>query len=102
MTSAAQERRAGSVALTQGEKAMLYDHARRWFPELVDGASGFDALPFLDHEAARPWFGRHVDEARYFSSSGTSGEPKRIPWLESEDAWYVGEKQELFGPWLEG
>lgn len=101
-SSTVEEPRADSDALTQGEKAMLYDHARRWFPELVDGASGFDALPFLDHEAARPWFGRDVDEARYFSSSGTSGEPKRIPWLASEDAWYVGEKQELFGPWLEG
>ncbi len=102
MTSAVDERRAQTDSLTPHEKALVYGHARRWFPELVGAATAFDALPVLDHETSRPWFGRPVDEARYFSSSGTSGEPKRIPWLPSEDAWYVGQKQELFGPWLGG
>ena len=99
---ALRERMERTAELTPGEKAALYHHARRWFPELAGGATDFDVFPFLDHETARPWFRRHVDGARYFSSSGTSGEPKRIPWLPSEDAWYVGEKQELFGPWLDG
>lgn len=89
--------------LEPAEKAAVFRHAREWFPELVpSGASDFDDLAFLDRERARPWYGRDVDGARSFSSTGTSGYPKLVSWTPDEDAWYVGEKRALFAPWLNG
>jgi hypothetical protein len=89
--------------LGRAEKEIVFRHARRWFPDLVPaGAAGFDDLPVLDRRRARPWYGRPVDGAREFSSTGTSGRPKPVPWTPEEDGWYVGEKQDLLGPWLEG
>jgi phenylacetate-CoA ligase len=85
------------------EKAAVFRHARDRFPALVPvGAAGFDDLAFLDHQRARLWYGRPVEGARSFSSTGTSGYPKPITWTAEEDEWYVGEKRELFAPWLEG
>lgn len=85
------------------EKDDVFRHACERFPTLVPpGATGFDDLAFLDHQRARPWYGRAVEGARSFSSTGTSGYPKRIAWTPDEDAWYVGEKQDLFAPWLNG
>jgi hypothetical protein len=85
------------------EKAAVFRHARDRFPALVPvGAAGFDDLAFLDHQRARPWYGRPVEGARSFSSTGTSGYPKPIAWTAEEDDWYVGEKRELFAPWLDG
>ena len=85
------------------EKDIVARHARRRFPELVPaGSAGFDDLPFLDRQRARRWYGRPVDGAREFSSTGTSGQPKPVPWTSEEDGWYVAEKQDLLGPWLRG
>jgi fumarate---(S)-2,3-diaminopropanoate ligase len=85
------------------EKDLVFDHARGWFPALVPvGADRLDDLPFLGHEGARRWYERRVAGARLFVSSGTSGPPKPVAWTAQEDAWYVGEKVELFGPWLDG
>jgi hypothetical protein len=85
------------------EKAAVFRHACDRFPALVPvGAAGFDDLAFLDHQRARPWYGRPVEGARSFSSTGTSGYPKPIAWTAEEDDWYVGEKRELFAPWLDG
>lgn len=85
------------------EKDIVSRHARRRFPELVPaGSAGFDDLPFLDRQRARRWYGRPVDGAREFSSTGTSGQPKPVPWTSEEDGWYVAEKQDLLGPWLRG
>jgi phenylacetate-CoA ligase len=84
-------------------KAAVFRHACDRFPALVPvGATGFDDLAFLDHERARPWYGRRVEGSRSFCSTGTSGYPKPIPWAPGEDAWYVSEKQELVAPWLDG
>jgi phenylacetate-CoA ligase len=92
-----------SALLEPYEKAAVFDHARAWFPALVPGgAVGFDDLGFLDRERSRPWYGRPVEGARTFSSTGTSGFPKVIGWTPAEDAWYVGEKRVLFAPFLEG
>jgi hypothetical protein len=89
--------------LEPGERDAVFRHACAWFPTLVpSGAAGFDDLAFLDHERARPWYGRIIEGARSFSSTGTTGYPKRIAWTAEEDAWYVGEKQDLFAPWLTG
>jgi cysteine synthase A/phenylacetate-CoA ligase len=89
--------------LDGAEKDIVFRHARRRFPELVPaGSGGFDDLPFLDRQRARRWYGRPVDGAREFSSTGTSGRPKPVPWTPDEDGWYVGEKQDLLGPWLRG
>jgi hypothetical protein len=89
--------------LDPNEKAAVFRHACHRFPALVPvGATGFDDLAFLDHQRARPWYGRPVEGARSFSSTGTSGYPKPIAWRREEDAWYVGEKQELFASWLAG
>jgi hypothetical protein len=85
------------------EKAVVFRHARDRFPRLLPvGATGFDDLAFLDHQHARPWYGRPVEGSRSFSSTGTSGYPKPIAWTPEEDAWYVGDKQELFADWLNG
>src|SRR4029453_10167986 len=85
------------------EKAAVFRHARDRFPALVPvGATGFDDLALLDHERACPWYNRPVQGSRSFSSTGTSGYPKPIAWTPEEDHWYVGEKQELFVPWLDG
>src|SRR6266511_4129418 len=85
------------------EKCVVFDHTRARFPALVPaGASGFDDLAFLDHQRARPWYGRAVEGARSFSSTGTSGYPKPVPWTPAEDAWYVDEKRDLFAPRLDG
>jgi hypothetical protein len=85
------------------EKAVVFRHACDRFPTLVPaGATGFDDLVFLDHQGARSWYGRPVEGSRSFSSTGTSGYPKPIAWTPAEDDWYVGEKQELFAPWLSG
>jgi phenylacetate-coenzyme A ligase PaaK-like adenylate-forming protein len=85
------------------EKGDVFRHACERFPTLVPvGATGLDDLAFLDHQAARPWYGRVVEGSRSFSSTGTSGYPKRVAWTPDEDAWYVGEKQDLFAPWLKG
>jgi phenylacetate-CoA ligase len=85
------------------EKRVAFRHACRRFPTLVPaGATGFDDLPFLDHHGARAWYGRPVEGSRSFSSTGTSGYPKSVAWTPAEDAWYIGEKQELFAPWLDG
>jgi phenylacetate-coenzyme A ligase PaaK-like adenylate-forming protein len=89
--------------LEPAEKDAVLRHAQAWFPALgPPGAGGFDDLAFLDRAAARPWYGRTVDGARSFSSTGTSGHPKRIPWTSEEDAWYVREKRDLFAQWLAG
>jgi hypothetical protein len=85
------------------EKAAVFRHAVDRFPALVPvGAAGFDDLTFLDHQRARRWYGRPVEGVRSFSSTGTSGYPKPIAWTAEEDDWYVGEKRELFAPWLDG
>ena len=85
------------------DKAAVFRHARDRFPALVPvGATGFDDLALLDHERACPWYSRPVQGSRSFSSTGTSGYPKPIAWTPEEDDWYVGEKQELFAPWLDG
>jgi phenylacetate-CoA ligase len=85
------------------EKAAVFRYACDRFPALVPvGAAGLDDLAFLDHERARRWYGRPVEGARSFSSTGTSGCPKPIAWTAAEDDWYVGEKRELFAPWLDG
>jgi hypothetical protein len=85
------------------EKAAVFRHAVDRFPALVPaGATGFDDLAFLDHQRARRWYGRPVQGSRLFSSTGTSGYPKPIAWTAEEDQWYVGEKWELFAPWLDG
>jgi len=85
------------------EKAAVFRYACDRFPALVPvGAAGLDDLAFLDHERARRWYGRPVERSHWFSSTGTSGYPKPIAWTAEEDAWYVGEKQELFAPWLDG
>ena len=85
------------------EKAAVFRHARDRFPALVPvGAADFDDLAFLDHQRARAWYGRPVEGARSFSSTGTSGYPKPITWTAEEDEWYVGDKRELFAPWLDG
>jgi hypothetical protein len=85
------------------EKATVFRHACDRFPALVPvGAAGFDDLAFLDHQRARPWYGRLVEGSRSFSSTGTSGYPKSIAWTAAEDDWYVGDKRELFAPWLDG
>jgi phenylacetate-CoA ligase len=85
------------------EKGDVFRHACERFPALVPvGATGFDDLAFLDHQRARSWYGRVVTGSRSFSSTGTSGYPKRIAWTPDEDAWYVGDKQDLFAPWLNG
>ena len=87
--------------LEPGEQDAVLRHACAWFPTLVPvGAAGFDELAFLDHERARPWYGRTIEGARSFSSTGTSGYPKRVAWTAEEDDWYVSEKQDLFAPWL--
>lgn len=84
------------------ERAAVFRHARERFPALVPaGATGFDDLAFLDRQSARPWYGRPVEGSRSFASTGTSGYPKRVAWTPDEDAWYVGEKQALFAPWLD-
>lgn len=89
--------------LRPADREMVFCHAREKFPDLVPvGATGFDDLPFLDRMGASPWYGRFVQQARTFSSTGTSGHPKLIAWTPDEDAWYVGEKQSLFAAWLEG
>jgi len=85
------------------EKGAVFRHACERFPTLVPtGATSFDDLAFLDHQRARQWYGRTVDGSRSFSSTGTSGYPKNIAWTPDEDGWYVGEKQDLFAPWLNG
>lgn len=87
--------------LDSSEKTVVFRHAGEWFPGLVPaGATGFDDLAFLDHQRARWWYGRPVEGARSFSSTGTSGYPKLIAWTPDEDAWYVNEKTELFASWL--
>lgn len=87
--------------LTGVERDLVYEHAVRHFPKLVvTSAGGFDELPFLDRERARPWYGREVDGARSFTSTGTSGQPKPVPWTAREDDWYVGEKRTVFRSWL--
>lgn len=79
----------------------MFRHACEMFPAFVpEGAEGFDDLPFVDHELAGKWYAEAVHASRSFSSTGTSGPPKSVPWTAAEDAWYVGEKQDLFGPWL--
>jgi fumarate---(S)-2,3-diaminopropanoate ligase len=89
--------------LEQTEKGVVFRHARERFPTLVPAnASGFDDLAFLDHQRARRWYGRVIDGARSYSSTGTSGYPKPIAWTPDEDAWYVAEKQDLFAPRLSG
>jgi phenylacetate-CoA ligase len=89
--------------LEPAEQDAVFRHACALFPTLVPaGAAGFDDLAFLDHERARPWYGRTIEGARSFSSTGTSGYPKRIAWTAEEDAWYRSEKQDLFAPWLTG
>lgn len=89
--------------LDPSEKAAVFRHACDRFPALVPvGAAGFDDLAFLDHQHARRWYGRPVEGSRSFSSTGTSGYPKPIAWTAAEDEWYVGEKRELFAPWLDG
>jgi hypothetical protein len=85
------------------EKAAVFRHAVDRFSALIPvGAAGFDGLAFLDHQRARPWYGRPLEGARSFSSTGTSGYPKPVAWTTEEDDWYVGEKRELFAPWLDG
>ena len=85
------------------DKGVVFRHACERFPTLVPvGATGFDDLAFLDQQHAREWYGRVVDGSRSFSSTGTSGYPKRVAWTPDEDAWYMGEKEDLFAPWLNG
>lgn len=82
---------------------MLLEHAQRWFPDLLPaGSAAFADLAFLDKETVRPWYGREVEGARGFLSSGTSGLPKPVAWTPAEDEWYVGEKRHLLAPWLAG
>jgi hypothetical protein len=89
--------------LCRADREIVFRHALEWFPALVPtGATSFDDLPILDKQRAMPWYGRLVQHARTFSSTGTSGHPKPIAWTPDEDAWYVGEKQSLFAAWLEG
>jgi hypothetical protein len=89
--------------LASNEKQIVFRHACARFPTLVPpGANGFDDLAFLDRQRARPWYGRPVEGSRTFSSTGTSGYPKPIAWTPEEDAWYVGEKRDLFAAWLQG
>ena len=91
------------TALREDERTAIAEHARTCFPGLLgEGGSGFDDLAVLDGESAGRWYQRTVDGARYFHSSGTSGQPKRIPWTPAEDDWYVGEKHQLFSDWLGG
>lgn len=79
----------------------MYEHAVRYFPDLVPaGTEGFDGLPFLDRERARPWYGREVEGARDFVSTGTSGRPKPVPWTAQEEDCYIGAKRDLFRSWL--
>jgi phenylacetate-coenzyme A ligase PaaK-like adenylate-forming protein len=85
------------------EKSLVFQHASRLFRDLVPaGSSCFDDLPFLDKEHAAPWYGQLPEGAREFSTTGTSGQPKSVPWTPDEDNWYVQEKQDLFEPWLRG
>jgi phenylacetate-coenzyme A ligase PaaK-like adenylate-forming protein len=88
--------------LRDEDQAAIFAHARTWFPELVAGDGAFADLPLLDRTAAEQWYTREVRGTRTFTSSGTSGHPKRIPWTAAEDDWYVGEKQHLFADWLAG
>jgi acyl-CoA synthetase (AMP-forming)/AMP-acid ligase II len=89
--------------LGASEKSAVFCHAREWFPDLVPtGAGGFDDLPLMDKAGAAVWYGRAVEDSQFFFSSGTSGEPKPVPWTAAEDGWYVGEKRELFARWLGG
>jgi phenylacetate-coenzyme A ligase PaaK-like adenylate-forming protein len=87
--------------LDTGEKRRVFRHACTWFPAFVPAdAGGFDDLPFADHELTAKWYAKAVHASRSFSSTGTSGHPKSVPWTPAEDAWYVGEKQDLFALWL--
>lgn len=89
--------------LAPAEKGTVFRHARRHFPGLVpEDAAGFDDLPFLDRQGAQPWYGRPVEGAREYSSTGTSGRPKPVAWTPAEDRWYVAEKQEFLAAWLRG
>ena len=90
----------GEFALTPGELGVVAEHARRRFPGLVPPEPL--PLPFLDRDRARPYYRRDVPGAIVFASTGTSGYPKPIPWCPQEERWYVGEKQDLFAPWLRG
>jgi phenylacetate-CoA ligase len=91
------------LQLGDDERAAIVAHADAWFPGLrrADGTGGA-GLPVLDRAAAELWYQRDVPGARTFTSSGTSGHPKRIPWTAAEDEWYVGEKQDLLADWLAG
>jgi cysteine synthase A len=87
--------------LGASEKSAVFCHAREWFPDLVPtGAGGFDDLPLIDKAGAAVWYGHAVEDSQFFFSSGTSGEPKPVPWTAAEDGWYVGEKRELLARWL--
>jgi hypothetical protein len=89
------------AVLGADDKATVFRHARARFPELLPaGAAAFDDLAFLDRETVRPWYRRDVPGARTFTSTGTAGRPKAVPWTPAEDAWYVGEKRDLFRAWL--
>lgn len=90
------------VGLRADELASILAHTRRWFPELLETNTARGTLPLLDHATVDPWYQRSVEGARTFSSSGTSGHPKVIPWTPFEDEWYVGEKHELLADWLAG
>ncbi|HEY6748804.1 MAG TPA: hypothetical protein VI357_24195 [Mycobacteriales bacterium] len=89
--------------LAEAEKSTVFRHARRHFPGVVPQvAAGFEDLPFLDRQRALPWYGRTVEGAREFTSTGTSGRPKPVTWTPAEDRWYVAEKQAFLDAWLTG
>ncbi len=101
--STSRARTTSGAALREDERAAIAEHARTRFPDLfAERSGGYDDLAVLDRERAGPWYQRPVDGARYFHSSGTSGQPKRIPWTATEDEWYVGEKLDVFADWLDG
>lgn len=77
----------------------ILSHARHFFPSLPV-ADDWDSQGILQGERLLTWYNRPVTDASFFDSSGTSGQPKAIPWTPQEDEWYIVRKQELFSAFL--
>ena len=83
------------------EKAAVFRHAGPVPRTRTGGAPGLDDLAFLDQQRARRWYGRPVRGPRVLLD-GDLRATQASAWTADEDGWYVGEKQELSGPWLHG
>lgn len=91
------------VTLTIDERRAVEEHARATLgPAFGLPALPFADLPLMDRRRMLPFYNLPPRAGqRSFSSTGTSGNPKKINWSDAEDEWYIADKGAVIVPFLE-